>query len=146
MMAQAFVSARGRRDMCRRLCWKLWIAILFVCTAAWADRTVWEKYMDQVRTLRQQGAWAEAETAALAAIAETQKSGQEDFHLAKSWNDLATIYYDAGRYAEAEKFFRLAAQLSERLYGSDSAEAAQGLNNLAVLYVKTSRFKEAESL
>src|SRR6266852_8332264 len=132
--------------MCRRLRWPLCIAIFSVFTAARADQALWEQYMDRVRTLRQQGALAAAEKAALAAIAEAQKSGHEDSHLAKSWNNLATIYYDAGRYAEAEKFFELATHLWERLYAADSVEAAQGLNNLAVLYLKTSRFKEAEAL
>src|SRR5690348_16157947 len=131
MIAQPCVSARGRRFMCRRLRWPLCTVILFVCTVARADQDLWEKYQGQVRALRQQGALAAAEKAALAAVAEAQKSGQEDSRLAKSWNDLATIYYDTGRYAEAEKFFQLAAHLWERLYGSESVETAQGLNNLA---------------
>jgi len=132
--------------MSRRLRWPLLIAIFSVITTARAEQAFWEQYMDQVRTLRQKGAFAGAEKAALAAIAEAQKSGHEDFRLAKSWNNLATIYYDTGRYAEAEKFFELSTHLWERLYATDSIEAAQGLNNLAVLYVKTSRFKEAELL
>ena len=132
--------------MCRRLRWPLWMAVLLVCIVARADQALWEKYQGQVRTLRRQGDFAGAEKAARAAVAEAQKSAREDSQLAKSWNDLATICYDTGRYAEAEKLFQLAAQLWERLYGSDTVEAAQGLNNLAVLYVKTSRFKEAESL
>ena len=93
--------------MSRRLRWPLLIAIFSVITTARAEQAFWEQYMDQVRTLRQKGAFAGAEKAALAAIAEAQKSGHEDFRLAESWNKLATIYYDTGRYAEAEKFFEL---------------------------------------
>src|SRR5579859_75486 len=132
--------------MYRRLCGPLWIVMFSICTVARAGQTSWDQYLEQVRALRQRGAFAAAEKAALAAVAEAQKPGQEDAHLVKSWNALATIYYDTGRYAEAERFFQLADQLWERLYGSDSLEMAQGLNNLAVLYVKTSRFKEAESM
>ena len=83
--------------------------------------------MDEVRTLRRQGALAAAEKTSLAAVAEAQKSGLEDSRLAKSWNNLATIYYDAGHYTEAEKFFELATHLWERLYAADSVEAAWAL-------------------
>src|SRR5712664_950602 len=103
--------------MCRRVSCLLWTVILFVSTAAWADQALWEKYMDQCRVLRHQGAWAGAEKAALAAMAEAEKSGQEDSRLAKSWNDLATIYYDTGRYADAEKFFQRASRLWDGLHG-----------------------------
>src|SRR3977135_230781 len=68
---------QGRRYMCRRLRWPLLIAVFSVITAARADQTLWEQYMEQVRTLRQKGAFAGAEKAALAAIAEAQKSGHE---------------------------------------------------------------------
>src|SRR5882762_8224458 len=134
--------------MRRRLRWPFCgcIFALLTTTGVHADQATWEKYMAQVRILRQQGAYAEAEKAALAAVAEAEKSGDEDGNLANSWNNLATAYYDTGQYLEAEKFFQRTIHLWEQLFAPDSVEAAKGLNNLAVLYVKMSRFKEAESL
>jgi len=114
--------------------------LYFICLASFisvpaihAGQSRWAEYMEQMRVLRQKGAFADAEKAGLAAVAEAQNSGRQDANLAKTWNNLATLYFDTGRYAEAEKFFSRAVQLWEKLLGPDDKEFTQGINNLAVL-------------
>src|SRR5437899_3363642 len=132
--------------MSRRLRWPLLIAIFSVITNARADQALWEQYMDQVRTLRQKGAFAGAEKAALAAIAEAQKSGHEDFRLAKSWNNLATIYYDTGRYADCEPLFNRSLAITEKVLGPEHVAVAPAVNNLAEVCLLQARYSEAELL
>jgi hypothetical protein len=52
--------------------------------------------MEQVRVLRQKGAYADAEKAALAAVAEVEKSGYQDADLAKTWNNLGSCITTPG--------------------------------------------------
>src|SRR5690349_20052792 len=118
----------------------------FAAAAVNAGQTPWEKYMDQVRQLRKKGAYAEAVKPALAAVQEAEKSGREDTDLAKSWNNLATLYYDLGRYPEAEKLYQRSVDLWEKLLGPEDLVLSQGLNNLGVLYLKMGRFKGSESI
>src|SRR5260370_24686716 len=120
------------------------IFALLTTAVARANQATWEKYMEQVRVLRQKGAYADAEKAALAAVAEAEESGHQDADLAKTWNNLGTLYYDTGRYAEAEKELRRASEPLEKLAVPGQSEAAQSINNLAVVYLKTGRLREAE--
>ena len=128
-------------------------SLLFIATVSYlcaadtpARQAVLERYNAQVHNLREKGAFAEAEKTALAAVAEAEKSGRQDAELAKSWNNLGALYYDTGRYAEAETLFRRSAELWEKLGGPEHAEYVQGLSNLAVLYLRTNRLKEAEPI
>src|ERR1700730_14959896 len=133
--------------MRRRLRWLYFICVASVSVPAiHAAQSPWREYMEQMRVLRQKGAFADAEKAGLSAIAEAEKSGRQDTKGAKSWNNLGTLYVDTGRYADAEKFFSRAVELWEKVLGPDDKELAQGLNNLAVLDLKLGRMKEAESL
>src|SRR5690242_16539275 len=134
--------------MRRRLRWLRFVCIFSFVSAATAraDQSTWEKYVEQVRLLRQKGDFAAAEKAALAAIAEVEKSGLEDAKLARSWNNLGAIYYDTGRYAEAEKLFRRAVELWEKLFGPENSTRTQTYSNLAVLYIKMGRLSDAEPI
>src|SRR5271169_790725 len=120
------------------------IASFFCAAHARADHAAWERYTTQIHEFRQKGAFAEAEKAAGAALREAEQSGQQDADLAKSWNNLGALYFDTGRYQEAESLFRKSADLWEKLVGPEQAEFTQGLNNLAILYLRTNRLKEAE--
>src|ERR1700736_3811072 len=100
--------------------------LYFICVALFisvpgiqAGQSRWQEYMEQMRVLRQKGAFADAEKAGLAAVAEAEKSGVQDKDLAKSWNNLGTLYFDTGSYADAEKFFNRAVQLWEKLLGPE---------------------------
>ena len=112
---------------------------------AQADEGAFHRYIEQTRAFRLKGEFAEANKAALSAVAEAEKSGR-DANLATSWNNLGALYCDAGRYAEAEKLLRRALDLWDKVINSVHPEVPQGLNNLAVLYLRTGRVKEAEPL
>jgi len=134
--------------MSRRLRVPCCICIFALLAAArmLADQATWEKHMEQVRSLRQKGAYAEAEKAALAAVAEAEKSDHPNVDLATTWNNLGTLYYDTGRYVDAEKQFRRSIELWEKLGDAGQLDVAQCASNLAVLYLKTGRLQEAEPM
>jgi tetratricopeptide (TPR) repeat protein len=59
---------------------------------------------------------------------------------------LAYLYFEQGRYAEAEPLFLQALELSKRLLGQENPNVATILNNLALLYLEQGRYAEAEPL
>jgi tetratricopeptide (TPR) repeat protein len=66
--------------------------------------------------------------------------------LADSLNRLAKLYYDQGRYSEAEPLYLRSLNIYEHQLGSDHLDIAQSLNNLAALYQSQGRYSEAEPL
>ena len=120
-------------------------SLLFILTTSWLcargmhAQTGSEQYNTQVHKLREKGAFTQAEKAAQAAVAEAENSGRQDAALAQSWNNLGALYYDTGRYAEAEALFQKSVQLWEKIGGLDHTEYVQGLSNLADLYLRTKR-------
>ena len=60
-----------------------------------------------------------------------------------SLNNLAGLYYNQGRYSEAEPLFIDALALRKRLLGDDHPAVASSLNNLAGLYKNQGRYSEA---
>ena len=61
-------------------------------------------------------------------------------------NDLAVLYKEQGRYAEAEPLYKRALSICEKALGPDHPFVAQSLNNLAELYAIQGRYAEAEPL
>ena len=51
-----------------------------------------------------------------------------------SLNNLAALYNDQGRYADAEPLFKRALAIQEKVLGPDHPDVAVSLNNLANLY------------
>ena len=66
------------------------------------QETAWQRYMEAAGEAYQQGNYVEAEKQSLAAVQEAEKFGPDDLRLAQSLNNLAVLYRDQGRYAEAE--------------------------------------------
>ncbi len=56
------------------------------------------------------------------------------------------LYYDQGRYAEAEPLYRRSLAIREKALGPDHPDTAVSLNNLALLYGNQGRYAEAEPL
>jgi tetratricopeptide (TPR) repeat protein len=67
-------------------------------------------------------------------------------HIALSLNNLALLYDNQGKYAEAEPLFKRSLAIKEKALGSDHPSVATSLNNLAGLYRATDREAEAEKL
>ena len=66
--------------------------------------------------------------------------------VAGALNNLALLYNDQGRDAEAEPMYKRAIAIQEKVFGLDSTEAAPKLNNLAALYQSQERYADAEPL
>ena len=69
-----------------------------------------------------------------------------DALLAIDLNNLAGLYQDTGRYAQAEPLYQRALTIREKALGSEHPDVAQSLNNLAGLYQDTGRYAQAEPL
>ena len=95
--------------------------------------------------LTRAGKYAEALPLAQAMVAQLEK-GPPNRDLAGAINNLAQVYSDMGRDAEAEPLYKRALAIMEKSAGLDSADIAPELNNLAALYERQLRYAEAEPL
>lgn len=109
---------------------------------SWAQ-TAWDDYTDKAETAFEQARYTEAKQLTLAAIQEAEKLGDENAHLATSFNNLASIYQLQGQYTEAEKFFQRAQAIWQKILGR---EHPQVLNNLADLYRMQGHYSKAQRL
>ncbi len=66
--------------------------------------------------------------------------------LGASYNNLAVLYKDMGRYAEAQEYYEKAVENIYRYQGGNSVPYAIALNNQAIFYQVTGRYNEAEEL
>ncbi len=66
--------------------------------------------------------------------------------LATSLNNLANLYYNQGKYSEAELLYLEALEMRRRLFTSDHPDVATSLNNLANLYYNQGKYSKAELL
>ena len=63
-----------------------------------------------------------------------------------SLNNLAGLYDDQGRYADAEPLYKRSLAIREKALGPDHPDVATSLNNLAALYDDQGRYADAEPL
>ena len=63
-----------------------------------------------------------------------------------SLNNLAALYNDQGRYADAEPLLKRALAIREKALGPNHPDVGVSLNNLAVLYGAQSRYADALSI
>ena len=61
-------------------------------------------------------------------------------------NNLAVLYWQQGKYEEAEPLYQRALEARERVLGPEHPDTAQTLGDLAVLYVDQGKFEQAKSL
>ena len=61
-------------------------------------------------------------------------------------NNLALVYEDQGRYAEAEPLLKRSLAVEEKSLGPDNPDLGPALNNLALVYEDQGRYAEAEPL
>jgi tetratricopeptide (TPR) repeat protein len=67
-------------------------------------------------------------------------------YVANSLDRLAKLYYDQGRYSDAEPLYVRALAIIEQQLGANHPDTATILNNLASLYRATGRYSDAEPL
>jgi CHAT domain-containing protein/tetratricopeptide (TPR) repeat protein len=99
---------------------------------------------NKVIELYQAGKYAEAIPLAQQMLAMREKSlGPDHPGVAAALNNLASLYWKQGRYADAEPLFK---RFREKMLGPGAPEVATGLNNLASLYKDQGRYADAEPL
>ena len=72
--------------------------------------------------------------------------GPEHQDIAASLDNLATLSYAQGRYAEAEHLYKRAIAIDERALGPEHPDVATGLSNLATFFVDQGRHADVEPL
>ena len=65
---------------------------------------------------------------------------------ATALNNLAGLYDNQGRYAEAEPLYRQALAIREKALGPDHPDVAHSMNNLALLYANQGRYSRLSRL
>jgi CHAT domain-containing protein/Flp pilus assembly protein TadD len=101
-----------------------------------------------------QGRYADALTLLVRAFAIRQKAmgsvepgtsfGPAHHEFVVTSNNLATILYAQGHYAEAEQIFRAIVSLLEIVLAADHADVGTALNNLAEVYRAQARYADAD--
>ncbi len=66
--------------------------------------------------------------------------------MAKSLNNLALLYDDQGKYAEAEPLYKRSLAIRENALGSQHPDVAESLENYAALLRETGRGAEATKM
>jgi tetratricopeptide (TPR) repeat protein len=93
----------------------------------------------------ERGEYEKAKSLLMRAIEES-KDFSDVNHLPTLLTYLARIYKYQQRDAEAEKFYKLALEITKQLVGENHPDVATHLNNLALFYFEKVRHSEAESL
>ena len=102
----------------------------------------------KIAELSRAGKYAEAIPLAQGQLESLEKKyGPFNSDVAGALNNLALLYADLGRDAEAEPLYKRAIAILEKIGGLDSAGRSRPeLNNLAALYQRRERYAEAEPL
>jgi tetratricopeptide (TPR) repeat protein len=76
-------------------------------------------------------------------VAALNKKAQELYRAGYPLISLASLYFNQGRYADAEPLYKRALAIGEKALGVDHPDVAQSLNNLAGLYKEQGRYGDA---
>jgi hypothetical protein len=61
-------------------------------------------------------------------------------------NNLAVLYRDEGKYAQAESLFTKVVEVRGRVLGADHASRLDSMNDLALLYLYEGKYVQAEAV
>jgi CHAT domain-containing protein/tetratricopeptide (TPR) repeat protein len=75
-----------------------------------------------------------------------QTLGPDHPEVGKIMNNLAVLYWEQGRYAEAEPLYGQSLKIKVEALGLDHPAVAKSVKNLAILYQDQGRYEEAEQL
>ena len=135
-----------------------WIAVVSICCCAVGARAEEkvpldaqlaeaQREMDEVKSLRQAGKYAEALLLAEHSLQLREKVlGPNHPDVATSLNNLAVLYADKGEYERAEPIYQRALQIREATLGKNHPYVATSLNNLAIYYLEKGEYERAEPL
>jgi tetratricopeptide (TPR) repeat protein len=145
------------------------LCLIFGLALATAQQTAWENYMEAGQKAYEQGDYSEARKMFSAALEEADKFGPDDprvaisvawvtvlndtqilgpEHLAvtTSLNNLALLYHNQGKYAQAEPLYQRALAIREKALGPGHPDVADTLENYAGLLRKIGRHAEADKM
>lgn len=109
-------------------------AVFFLAIqSAHADHSVWHTYMQKASEAYSSGKYQKAEQELAKAKAEAQKYGEDDkeLRLAITLNELGLVYLEEDKPAKAEKLFKRALAMREKIQGASHIDVAAQLDNLA---------------
>ncbi len=119
------------------------VASVGVGTPSFAQQSGTAALNTRINELDRAGRYSEAIPLAQRLLANLEKArGPYDRDVAGALNNLAQLYGDQGKDAEAEPLFKRALAIMEKL----NADIAPELNNLAALYQRQERYADAEPL
>ncbi len=108
--------------------------------------TVAQSIEDIAWLYRYQEKYEEAGTLFHQALDVFERQGEaQRFNIANCLNNLAVLYYDQRRFAEAEAFYQQSLMLRKQA-NPQHPDVGESLHNLATLYTSQKRFAEAEPL
>ena len=120
--------------------------MVFVPLRADTQETQWKKHMDAALEAHRQGHYGDAEKSMEAALKEAERFGPEDLRLGTTLNNLAELYRDQGKYAEAEPLYKRSLVIVVKVLGPEHPGVATNLNNLGLLYTDQGKYAEAVPL
>ncbi|MGH7204581.1 MAG: tetratricopeptide repeat protein [Nitrospiraceae bacterium] len=143
------MTTRSEKRRWVRVVWYLaGASSLFVlgCTGSSDPAARWEKDSAKASEAFQQGRYAEAETLWESALKDAESFQPEDPRLVVSLKNLAQLYDDQKKYADAEPLYQRLLAIDEKTLGPDHPDVATILYRLAKLYQARGKYAEAEPL
>ncbi len=133
--------------MIKRL--KNWVPAGLLVLVLWhanvhAQQEAWERQIEASDAAYQQGNYGEAIKQGEAALIAAQAFGPDNFRVANTLNNLASIYKSRGNYRQAEPLYLRALAIDEKVLGPEHPDMADKLANLAELYRTHGKYAEAE--
>jgi len=130
------------------------LLLLLVVTAALGDtqalcidyQRLWKQAISSAVVASDEGQYAEAEKQFKVAVRYAEKFGPRDLRLANTLSQLAQLYQDEARFAEAERLYKRSLGVTQSARGPTHPDVAASLNNLATLYRDQGQYARAETL
>ncbi|NIQ03685.1 MAG: tetratricopeptide repeat protein [Nitrospinaceae bacterium] len=120
--------------------------LLYLKTTFFPPVPPWEAHTRAALEAYQTQNYSEAETQLTAALKEAEQFPQGDYRLAETLRNLAEVYQQQSKYAEAEPLLKRSLEIEEKNLGADHPNVAGHLTNLGTNYRRQKKFKEAEPL
>jgi tetratricopeptide (TPR) repeat protein len=118
----------------------------FSVSATFAEQADWQKATAAAKVARQNGNYSDAVALYKQALEiQERKMGPNSTEVASTLNNLAVVYQDESKDADAEPLYRRSLQIWEKLRGTNK-QVAVSLGNLAALYHDEGKDGEAVSL
>ena len=111
-----------------------------------AQQGVWARHNSAFEAAYRQGDYDEAATQIKAALEAAKAFGPDDPRLATTLNNLALVYDEQGRYAEAKSLYERALAIWETALGPEHPHVATGRVNYSAFLRETGQTGEADNL